>query len=146
MPDDGKAAVGTLVYQPQQCFAIHMVRYEVPKLLQLRLAGGGEGRFAGAPVEAAHSSHPEQQRTTEAVGFEDAVPGGAECRTFHAAFCVIGGVEERFAPVSPDSTVVDLISGYFRVPEIGSPSLRAPQHLLFLENSLHGQETEPDGF
>ena len=53
--------MSTLVYQPQQCFAIHMVRYEIPKLLQLRLAGGGEGRFAGAPVEAALPGHPEQQ-------------------------------------------------------------------------------------
>src|SRR5215211_1644405 len=146
MPDEGKAAVGTLVYQPQQCFAIHMVRYEIPKLLQLRLAGGGEGRFAGTPVEAALPGHPEQQSTTESVGFENAVPGGTERRTFHAAFCVIAGIEERFAPVSPDSPVVDLIPGYFRVPETGSPSLRAPQDLLVLENCLHGQETEPEGF
>src|SRR5215212_6011694 len=146
MPDDGKAAVGTLVYQPQQCFAIHMVRYKIPKLLQLRLAGGGEGRFAGAPVEAALPGHPEQQSTTESVGFENAVPGGTERRTFHAAFCVIAGTEERFAPVSPDSPVVDLIPGYFRVTETGSTSLRAPQDLHFLEDRLHGQKTEPDGF
>src|SRR5215218_2410979 len=120
MPDDGKAAVGTLVYQPQQCFAIHMVRYEIPKLLQLRLAGGGEGRFAGTPVEAALPGHPEQQGTTETVGFEDAVPGGGERSPCHATFCVFGGTKERFAPISPDSPVVDLIPYTSAFPKPGA--------------------------
>src|ERR671916_475380 len=112
---------------------------------------GGERLVARYPIEAALCDDPTQERASEAVGLEDAVPRRAGGRSDLAALCAavacasgwIVDSEERLGSEAQDAAVADLVPGDQRVIESRGVSLGAGEHLLLFEDRLDGQESEP---
>src|SRR5918998_4875364 len=86
---------------------------------------GGERLVARYPIKAALCSDPIQERASEAVGLEDAVPGRTEGRSGVAALRTavaraVGWLvdcEERFGSEAQDAAVADLVPRDRRGPQ-----------------------------